>query len=465
MKHIRAAYSFGFLFIVLATLTISCQETITYDLAISNVQVFDAHTKKVNPDKTILISGDRIAAIVDSKTTFKATETIEGNGRLISPGFVDTHVHFGDLYGDYDEAPEYLVSDSVAVYQQKLSDTFLKYGTTTVAVMGQPEKWLEETIDWQKNPKADMPNVLVTGGAIISDEERPPYGGHVEVMNPEDARELVREYHAMGITHIKLYWRLRLPEMEAAVDEAQALGLNIFGHIDFNLVGIPTVMDLGVKHFEHAMTVSSDAFGMSQYYDQLNSLMEKHYPGIEAYFPYLLEQMQMVEDTPELLDKRDRLMQSMIEEDATLSTTIHLFGTVVKRTFFNSHITNYYADQNPDLNEAQLKRLNRAFDTFMAYIKAGHDKGLKLRIGTDCKEGGKAALSEMLLMSEAGFAMGDILQIATLNGAEALQIDADFGSITAGKKADLILFQDNPFENPEALLSQKTVIKAGKVYQ
>ncbi len=441
-----------------------CKQTVTYDLAITDVQVFDAYTGQVNPDKTILISGDEIAAIVDKNDDFEAKETIAGKGRLVSPGFVDTHIHFGDLYGDYDEAPEYLVSDSVEVYQQKLSDTFLKYGTTTVAVMGQPEKWLEETIHWQKNPRADMPNVLVTGGAIISDEERTPYGGHVEVMNPEDARKLIRKYHEMGIAHIKLYWRLRLPEMEAVVDEAQALGLNIFGHIDFNLVGIPTVMDLGVKHFEHAMTVSNDAFGMSPYYDQLNSLMEEHYPGIEAYFPYLLEQMQFVEDTPELRDKRDRLIQGMIEQDATLSTTIHLFGTVVKRTFFDSYVTNYYADQNPDLNEAQLERLNKAFNTFMAYIKAGHDQGLKLRIGTDCKEGGQAALSEMLLLSEAGFTMADILKIATLNGAEALNIDANFGSITAGKKADLILFENNPFENPEALLDKKTVIKSGRVY-
>ncbi|MCE7993486.1 MAG: amidohydrolase family protein [Roseivirga sp.] len=464
MKNIRRLQIVSVLSIILTIIVVSCKEVVTYDLAITDVQVFDAYTGEVNTDKTILISGDEIAAIIDKNDGFKTRETIEGKGRLVSPGFIDTHIHFGDLYGDYDEAPEYLVSDSVELYQQKLSDTFLKYGTTTVAVMGQPEKWLEETIHWQKNAKADMPNVLVTGGAIISDEERPPYGGHVEVMNPEDARKLVRKYHEKGVKHIKLYWRLRLPEMEAAVDEAQTLGLNIFGHIDFNLVGIPAVMDLGVKHFEHVMTVSNDAFGMSQYYGQLNNLMEEHYPGIEAYFPYLLEQMQMVEDTPELRDKRDGLIQNMIEKEATLSTTIHLFGTVVKRTFFNSYITNYYADQNPDLNEAQLERLNKAFDTFMAYIKAAHDQGLKLRIGTDCKEGGQAALSEMLLLSEAGFPMSDILRIATLNGAEALQIDADSGSITAGKKADLILFKNNPFENSKALLDEKTVIKSGKVY-
>lgn len=464
MKDIGRLQLFNALLILLAIIITRCAAPTTYDLAITDVRVFDSYTGQVSADKTILISGDEIAAIIDENEAYAAKETIAGKGRLVSPGFVDTHIHFGDLYGDYDEAPEYLVSDSVEAYQQKLSDTFLKYGTTTVAVMGQPEKWLEETIRWQKNPRPDLPNVLVTGGAIISDEERPPYGGHVEVMNPEDARKLVRKYHDMGITHIKLYWRLRLPEMKAAVDEALALGLNVFGHIDFNLVGIPTVMNLGVKHFEHAMTVSSDAFGMSQYYDQLNGIMENHYPGIEAYFPYLLEQMQFVEDTPELRDKRDRLIQSMIERDATLSTTIHLFGTVVKRTFFSSHITNYYADQNPDLNEAQLERLDKAFDTFMAYIKAGHDQGLKLRIGTDCKEGGQAALSEMLLLSEAGFSMSDILKIATLNGAEALQIDAHFGSITAGKKADFILFENNPFENPRALLDKKTVIKGGKVY-
>ncbi len=61
--------------------------------------------------------------------------------------------------------------------------------------------------------------------------------------------------------------------------------------------------------------------------------------------------------------------------------------------------------------------------------------------------------------------MEDTLQIATFNGAKALGIDQQIGSIEPGKKADVILFEQNPFENPKHLLAGKMIIKGGKLYK
>jgi imidazolonepropionase-like amidohydrolase len=79
-------------------------------------------------------------------------------------------------------------------------------------------------------------------------------------------------------------------------------------------------------------------------------------------------------------------------------------------------------------------------------------------------DGGKAILSEMLLLHEAGFSIGDILQIATINGAASMDLGNKYGSIKAGKKANLVIFDKNPFENYKNFLSEKIVIKDGKVY-
>lgn len=464
MKKIWSFSQFIILIATVAVYTSACKEKLIYDLAIQDVQVLNVDTGEVSSGKSILIKDERIAAIMDKDDHFSAKKTIVGKGRLVSPGFIDTHIHFGDIYGNYDESPEYLVADSVGIYKKQFAETFLPFGVTSVAVMGQPENWLPVTLLWQQNPQADIPNVYVTGGAIISDDERTPYIGHVEVLNPELARQKVREYHEMGLSHLKLYWRLRLPEMETVVEEARKLGIKMFAHPDNQIVPIHTGLDLGIRNFEHALTVSMAPFVYADHNAELSATMEKYYPGIEGFFPYLLEQIQMIDDKPSLRRERDKLVERMIREEATLSTTIHLFGSIVKRTFFNTYVDNYYANQNPDLDEGQLERLNNAFDTFMAFIKESHDKGLKIRIGTDCKEGGKALLSEMLLLHEAGFSMADTFKIATLNGAEALEIDRDYGSVHIGKKADLVLFENNPFDNAQALLDHKTVIKGGKVY-
>lgn len=446
-------------------LLFACSNDVEYDLAIINVMLFDSENKQILNNKTILINSDTVVSIVKNNQNVSAKKVIKGNGRLVSPGFIDTHIHLTDIIGDYDMAPEYIVEDSISFYKDALATTYLNYGTTSVVDMGQPEKWMIETLKWQKEPKPNYPNVFLTGSALISDEIREPYISHSEIKNSEEAKRKVKEYHEKGLKQIKLYWRLRKPEMEAVVERARSLKVNMFAHVDNNVVGFNELINLGVRNFEHASTVSNDVFVFAEDGDKLTAIMQTHYPGIQAYMVFALEKIQMVEDIPELRKKRDLLLSRMIETGATLSTTIHLFGSFCERTYFNSFLDNFYRDEKPELNSIQMKRLKKAFDSYMSYIKEAHDKGLKLRIGTDCKDGGKAALSEMLLLYEAGLSMEDILQIATFNGAVAMNIANDFGSIAPGKKADLIIFNDNPFSNFKNLLSDKTIIKGGKVYE
>jgi imidazolonepropionase-like amidohydrolase len=58
--------------------------------------------------------------------------------------------------------------------------------------------------------------------------------------------------------------------------------------------------------------------------------------------------------------------------------------------------------------------------TFMLLAKKVQDKGIKIRNGTDCPNGGKAALSEQVLLAQYGFSISSIIQISTINGATAL---------------------------------------------
>lgn len=452
------------LLLLISVLFFACSEPVECDLAIANITLFDSENNQVLYNKTILINADTIFDIVKDDQKIRAKELIEGNERLVSPGFIDTHIHLTDIIGDYDLAPEYIPEDSIAFYKDSLAKTYLNYGVTTVVDMGQPEKWMDETLNWQKNPAPDFPNLILTGSALISDEAREPYIGHIEVQNAEEAKKIVQEYYDKGLNQIKLYWRLRKPEMEAVAKQAKALKVNMFAHIDNNIVGIKEAINLGVRNFEHASTVSNDVFLFGENGDELMEIMQNHYPGIQAYIIFALEKIQLVEDIPGLRRERDSLINKLIETGSSLSTTIHLFGSFCGRTYFNSFLEDYYRNESPELSETQMKRLNKAFDTYMSYIKAAHDKGLKLRIGTDCKDGGKAALSEMLLLYEAGFSMEDILQIATYNGAEVMKIDHDFGSIKRGKKADLVIFDKNPFNDYKNLLSNKTIIKGGRLH-
>ncbi|MES1225252.1 MAG: amidohydrolase family protein, partial [Bacteroidota bacterium] len=128
----------------------------------------------------------------------------------------------------------------------------------------------------------------------------------------------------------------------------------------------------------------------------------------------------------------------------------------------------YFSNPNnkPDSgwSKKQLQRNADNFKAFMVLAKKVYDKGIKIRIGTDCPNGGKAALSEQVLLAQYGFSIPSIIQISTINGATALGMENKYGSVEKGKKADLIIYDNNPFDNYNNFLSGRTVIKDGKVH-
>ena len=154
----------------------------------------------------------------------------------------------------------------------------------------------------------------------------------------------------------------------------------------------------------------------------------------------------------------DSLINKLSKNNATFSTSIHLMAEQFGLTYFSNKT-------DTSLSKEQINRCRENFKIFMSYAKQLFDKGIKLRIGTDCENGGKAIISEQLLLAENGFSIPAILQISTINGATALGLDNKYGSIEKGKKADLLIWDKTPFDDYKNFLAQKTIIKDGVVFK
>ena len=104
-----------FLQLLIIALT-SCGQTKSYDLAIKNATVFESKSGTLSLNQTILIKAGIIIKVVESQKNYSAIKIINAKGKLVTPGFIDTHIHPTDIFGDYNAAPEYLAKDSLLFY-------------------------------------------------------------------------------------------------------------------------------------------------------------------------------------------------------------------------------------------------------------------------------------------------------------------------------------------------------------
>ena len=236
-----------------------CKPEKNYDLAIKNVTILNVHTGVLQAKKTILITNGKIEQIISSDNDFVAKEVIEGNNKLVTPSFIDTHIHPSDVLGDYENAPKTLNKDSLSIYRKRISDIYLPYGVTTVLTMGQSDNWLDPTYQWQNNKVDSLVDYYVAGGALISKDNREPYFAHTEVTSPQLAREKVIEYHNKGLKYVKIYYRLKEPEFSTVIKTADSLNMKLFGHIgdfDTDYLTIDYALQKGLSNFEHTPVIT-----------------------------------------------------------------------------------------------------------------------------------------------------------------------------------------------------------------
>jgi len=100
-----------------------------------------------------------------------------------------------------------------------------------------------------------------------------------------------------------------------------------------------------------------------------------------------------------------------------------------------------------------------------ASFEDGHAAGLRIAAGSDMSyaaEGG-TLIDELETMVEYGMTPQDALVAATRNGAAALGLDEEIGSLDAGKSADLIAVRGDPTADVTALEEMALVMREGEI--
>lgn len=447
-----------------------------HQLMITDARVLNVRDGSIRVHQTVLIDDGRITRVIDNATRpagVQARTTLDAHGRLLTPGLVDAHFHSDLLFGDSAVGNGGLLThlskspDSVRVYRKRIAAAYLPHGVTLVRDVGSAVQDFALLQAWMK-PDASMPDFLASGAQLVSPERgRVPPPFQVAVADSTAAAAQVRAFAAAGFRNIKLYWRLREPAFQGALIEANRLGLTTTAHLYQGIVTFDRALTLGVRHFEHAHPIAVSVMNRTEL--DASSRQSIALLGASggadalsrrgAFVVYVLEQWRALGDH----DARVfALMERLRATGSTVTPTLHVFAQRTGASTFSTPPLGVYDDVSA-FTAAQRARVADDYRILARTVARMDSIGIHLAVGSDTQDPGRSVLDELCLLHDAGIPTWRVLRIATLYSAEAVGQGREYGAIEEGRRADLVLFDNDPLKDIQAVFGAKTVIKDGRV--
>ncbi|MDH3271863.1 MAG: amidohydrolase family protein [Gemmatimonadota bacterium] len=366
---------------------------------------------------------------------------IDATGKYVMPGLVDMHVH---LRADGAE-----LGPRALDYQYRL---WMGHGVTTVRDAG-----TGASLDVMTEQRSRSAAHEIVAPRLVLCQRWPLPLRRWDVGNtPDAAREMVREFKALGADCIKISKSPgHYPDvMAAAVDEGRALGMQTMVDLKVSETDAVTASELGVTSVEHWYGVPDAALRGSQ-----------DFPADYNYWTEL-DRFRWAGDLwrqadPELLsDVMDTLIENgtnwdptmVVYEDnrdvwraLTLPWTRTLYHPSVIEGLWPDDATHGAFKSEWTTADEVMWRDN--FRIWMNWVREFHARGGLLTVGSDTSPwGGMAVIREMELMQEAGIHPIDIIRVATTNAYQTLGMEEHCG-VRVGCAADLAVINGNPIEN------------------
>ena len=176
----------------------------------------------------------------------------------------------------------------------------------------------------------------------------------------------------------------------------------------------------------------------------------------------------------------DQMIELMINNQVYYDPNIQMYGGITLRKELGAEMI--WADEaqyfTPYAQELLKKRGDpppestpEAFKQRLVELNSFYEKGGEnlILVGTDepvytTLLPGFAYHRELYAMNHVGIPNMSVIRAATINGARALGIDDELGSIEVGKIADIIVVEGNPLIDIKSMRNLKSVIKDGVYY-
>lgn len=236
-------------------------------LALRAAGLFDGHSPTSMIRPTVLVEAGKIVAVQEDGEPPSHAEVVDLGNAWLMPGMVDAHLHLCfDASADPVGALAARDDDAMLAQMRAAAHSALLAGITTVRDLGDRGHAAARL----RAEGGELPTILAAGPPITSP------GGHCwflggEVRGVDGIRAAVHDRAEHGADVIKVmvtggemtpgtYPHLAQfdrAEIEAAVDEAHALGLPVTGHAH-GAPGIRLALESGMDSIEHCSFLTAD---------------------------------------------------------------------------------------------------------------------------------------------------------------------------------------------------------------
>lgn len=442
---------------------------------ITNVTIVDVEKQKLITNQTVVITGDKISNIQSTKKIKVPADAnvIDGTGKYLAPGLTDAHVHFSQSGGLYtrpdaiDLRKEKPYEEEIAWTHDNMEDILRRYlqnGITNVIDVGSTFNFLKQRKDFENSefaPKINMTGPLLTTyepAAFNGLENDSPF---ILVKSEEEGRKMVQKELKHHPDFIKIWYiagtdgldvetsaRKNLPIIKAIIDEAHKNNLKVAVHATERITA-QLAVENGADFLVHSVDDEIVKPDFIQLLKKNNTII---CPTLTVYNGY----MHTFSQTSNFSNYE--LLKSNPYQLGTLFDLMHVKDSLTAKDY-----------KTMMRSEPAIARQNKIDSISMVNLKLLSDAGVTIATGTDAGNIGtlhaSSYLSELQTMHESGMTNWQIIEASTINGAKILNKENEFGTVTIGKKANLILLNANPVDDLNNLTEINRVINKGVVFK